>query len=62
MRMSSISHGPAYAGETRARAEWHSKDLEGIRLQFEVRTTPGHPIVLAKNHDSKVTKALFYGQ
>jgi acetylornithine deacetylase/succinyl-diaminopimelate desuccinylase-like protein len=61
VRMKSISTDPAYAGETRACAEWHSKDLEGIGFASEVRDTPGHPIVLAKNHDAAGTKVLFYG-
>ncbi|MCF1709092.1 M20/M25/M40 family metallo-hydrolase [Tabrizicola sp. J26] len=61
VRIKSISTDPAYAGETRACAEWHSKDLEAIGFKSEVRDTPGHPIVLAKNHDAKGTKVLFYG-
>lgn len=61
VRMKSISTDPAYAGETRACAEWHSKDLETIGFKSEVRDTPGHPVVLAKNHDAKGTKVLFYG-
>ncbi|PZR01059.1 MAG: hypothetical protein DI533_07450 [Cereibacter sphaeroides] len=61
VRMKSISTDPAYAGETRACAEWHSKDLEAIGFKSEVRNTPGHPIVLAKSHDAKGTKVLFYG-
>ncbi len=61
VRMKSISTDPAYAGETRACAEWHSKDLEAIGFKSEVRDTPGHPIVLGKNHDAKGTKVLFYG-
>jgi acetylornithine deacetylase/succinyl-diaminopimelate desuccinylase-like protein len=61
VRMKSISTDPAYAAETRACAEWHSRDLEEIGFASEVRDTPGHPIVLAKNHDAKGTKVLFYG-
>lgn len=61
VRMKSISTDPAYAAETRACAEWHSRDLEEIGFASEVRDTPGHPIVLAKNHDANGTKVLFYG-
>ncbi len=61
VRMKSISTDPAYAAETRACAEWHSRDLAEIGFASEVRDTPGHPIVLAKNHDAKGTKVLFYG-
>jgi acetylornithine deacetylase/succinyl-diaminopimelate desuccinylase-like protein len=61
VQMKSISTDPAYAGETRACAEWHSKDLAAIGFASEVRDTPGHPVVLAKNHDAQGTKVLFYG-
>ena len=61
VRMKSISTDPAYAAETRANAEWHSSDLATIGFASEVRDTPGHPIVLAKNHDASGTKVLFYG-
>ncbi len=61
VRMKSISTDPAFASETRACAAWHSKDLETIGFQSAVRETPGHPIVLAKNHDAAGTKVLFYG-
>ncbi len=61
VRLKSISTDPAYAAETRACAEWHSKDLETIGFASEVRDTPGHPIVLAKNHEAEGTKVLFYG-
>ena len=59
VRLKSISTDPAYAAETRACAEWHSKDLETIGFASEVRDTPGHPIVLAKNHEAEGTKVLF---
>lgn len=61
VRMKSISTDPAYAAETRACAEWHSADLESIGFRSELRDTPGHPVVLAKNHDAVGTRVLFYG-
>lgn len=61
VRLKSISTDPAYAGETRACAQWHSNDLASIGFHSEVRETPGHPVVLAKNHEAKGTKILFYG-
>jgi len=61
VRMKSISTDPAYAAETRACAEWHSRDLETIGFKSEVRDTPGHPVVLAKDHNAQGTKVLFYG-
>ncbi|MCU0789440.1 MAG: M20/M25/M40 family metallo-hydrolase [Nitratireductor sp.] len=61
VRLKSISTDPAYAAETRACAEWHSKDLASIGFKSDVRDTPGHPIVLATDHAAKGTKVLFYG-
>jgi len=61
IRIKSISTDPAFAAETRACAEWHSADLASIGFASEVRDTPGHPIVLAKQHDAEGTKVLFYG-
>jgi acetylornithine deacetylase/succinyl-diaminopimelate desuccinylase-like protein len=61
VRMKSISTDPAYAAETRACAEWHSADLASIGFTSAVRDTPGHPVVLATNHDAKGTRVLFYG-
>lgn len=61
VRLKSISTDPAYAGETRACAQWHSNDLASIGFVSELRDTPGHPIVLAKSHAAKGTKILFYG-
>ena len=61
VRMKSISTDPAYAAETRACAEWHSRDLETIGFASSVRETPGHPIVLATNHEAAGTRVLFYG-
>ena len=61
VRLKSISTDPAYAGETRACAEWHSADLAAIGFQSGLRDTPGHPIVLAKDHSAEGTKVLFYG-
>ena len=39
LRLKSISTDPAYAGETRACAEWHAADLASIRLR---RDRAGH--------------------
>ncbi|WP_353142522.1 M20/M25/M40 family metallo-hydrolase [Paracoccus sp. (in: a-proteobacteria)] len=61
VRMKSISTDPAYAAETRRCAEWHAQDLAAIGFASEVRDTPGHPLVLAKDHDAPGMKVLFYG-
>jgi acetylornithine deacetylase/succinyl-diaminopimelate desuccinylase-like protein len=52
VRLKSISTDPAYAAETRKCAEWHAADLASIGFKAEVRDTPGHPIVLAKEHSA----------
>jgi hypothetical protein len=61
VRLKSISTDPAYAAETRKCAEWHAADLASIGFKAEVRETPGHPVVLAKEHSATGTKVLFYG-
>jgi acetylornithine deacetylase/succinyl-diaminopimelate desuccinylase-like protein len=61
IRLKSISTDPAFAAETRACAEWHAADLQSIGFDASVRDTPGHPVVLAKNHQAAGTKILFYG-
>ncbi|MCX7301384.1 MAG: M20/M25/M40 family metallo-hydrolase [Rhodobacterales bacterium] len=61
IRLKSISTDPAYAAETRACAEWHAADLQSIGFDASVRDTPGHPVVLAKHHQTAGTRILFYG-
>ncbi|WP_420024447.1 hypothetical protein ACN9JG_17455 (plasmid) [Cereibacter azotoformans] len=62
VRMKSISTDPAHAAETRRCAEWHAADQEGIGFASELRETPGHPVVLARDHDAAGTRILFYGR
>lgn len=61
MRLKSISTDPAYAGETRACAEWHAADLREIGFDASVRDTPGHPIVVGHQRPSGAPSVLFYG-
>ena len=57
----SISTDPAYADECRQAAEWLVEDLKTIGFEARAEPTEGHPIVLAKNHDSDGPHVLFYG-
>jgi acetylornithine deacetylase/succinyl-diaminopimelate desuccinylase-like protein len=61
MRLRSISTDPAYAGETRACAEWHAADLAGIGFAAAVRDTPGHPMVVGHLHEGDGPRILFHG-
>jgi acetylornithine deacetylase/succinyl-diaminopimelate desuccinylase-like protein len=61
LRLKSISTDPAYAGETRACAEWHAADLAAIGFDAAVRDTPGHPMVVAHDREAKGPSMLFYG-
>jgi acetylornithine deacetylase/succinyl-diaminopimelate desuccinylase-like protein len=61
VRLKSISTDPAYSAEVAACAEWHRRDLEGIGFQAALHATPGHPVVLAKDHAAGGRRVLFYG-
>jgi acetylornithine deacetylase/succinyl-diaminopimelate desuccinylase-like protein len=61
LRLKSISTDPAYAGETRACAEWHAADLASIGFDADVRDTPGHPMVLGHDREAAGPSLLFYG-
>ncbi|HEV2897106.1 MAG TPA: M20/M25/M40 family metallo-hydrolase [Pseudaminobacter sp.] len=63
LRIKSISTDPAYAAECRRAAEWLVADLTSIGFDASVRSTPGHPMVVA-HHDGPTPDAphvLFYG-
>lgn len=47
LRIPSISTDPAYAAECRRAAEWLAADLASLGFDASVRTTPGHPMVVA---------------
>jgi acetylornithine deacetylase/succinyl-diaminopimelate desuccinylase-like protein len=65
LRIQSISTDPAYADACRAAAEYVAADLKNIGFAAEVRSTPGHPIVVGKagngTDDGKHPRVLFYG-
>nr|WP_306422364.1 M20/M25/M40 family metallo-hydrolase [Geminicoccus harenae] len=61
LRIRSISTDPAYAAECRACAEWHAVDLRAIGFDADVRTTPGHPMVVGHDRAASGPSALFYG-
>jgi acetylornithine deacetylase/succinyl-diaminopimelate desuccinylase-like protein len=63
LRIKSISTDPAHAAECRRAAEWLVADLTSIGFDASVRSTPGHPMVVA-HHDGPAPDAphvLFYG-
>ncbi|MGF1552849.1 MAG: M20/M25/M40 family metallo-hydrolase [Paracoccaceae bacterium] len=61
LRVPSISTDPAYAPACRQAAEWLADDLAAMGFEARAHETPGHPIVLAADHDSDGPHLLFYG-
>ncbi|MFO1107274.1 MAG: M20/M25/M40 family metallo-hydrolase [Amaricoccus sp.] len=61
LRIPSISTDPAYAADCRSCAEALSADLVSLGFEASARPTPGHPIVLAKDHKAGGAPVLFYG-
>ena len=49
LRFPSISADPAHASDVRACAGWLRDRLAAMGLSSEIRDTPGHPVVLARN-------------
>jgi len=63
LRIKSISTDPAYKDDCHKAAEWLVAYLRDIGFDASVRTTPGHPMVVA-HHDganSSAPHVLFYG-
>ena len=63
IRIPSVSTDPAHAGDCRRAAEWLVADLRSIGFDAGLRTTPGHPMVVA-HHDGPSPASphvLFYG-
>ncbi len=56
----SISTDPAYAGEVRRAADLLVADLSTLGFDASVRTTPGHPMVVAHDHQAAGPHVLFY--
>lgn len=63
LRIQSISTDPAYAAECRKAAEWLVRDLKTIGFDASVRTTAGHPMVVAHHAGPSPDSphVLFYG-
>lgn len=62
LRFPSISTDSRHAGDVRACAEWLVAKLTGMGLTAELHTTPGHPVVVARNaHVSGRRTVLIYG-
>lgn len=64
LRIESVSTDPAYAKQCEAAANWCAQTLKDIGFSASVRTTTGHPMVVA--HDRKTVPpgmphVLFYG-
>ncbi len=62
LRFPSVSTDPQHKPAVRANAEWLVHKLRGIGLSAELRETPGHPIVLARNaHKPGRRTVMIYG-
>lgn len=63
LRIESISTDPAYDDACDAAADMLVSDLASIGFTAEKRTTPGHPMVVAKDHSAgpDAPHFLFYG-
>lgn len=62
LRIRSISTDPEFAAECRKAAEWLAEDLKSIGFEASIRSTPGHPMVVA-HHEGPAGSPhiLFYG-
>jgi acetylornithine deacetylase/succinyl-diaminopimelate desuccinylase-like protein len=61
LRIKSISTDPAYREQCAAAASHVAKDLASIGFEAGVRSTGGHPAVLAKRNGASGPHVLFYG-
>ena len=63
LRIPSVSTDPAYTAQCRRAADWLVGELKGLGYEAEVRSTPGHPIVVghAKAKRKDAPHVLFYG-
>jgi len=62
LKIPSVSTKPEHAADMRMCAQWLVDKLRSARLDAQIRSTPGHPIVLAKNeHRAGRPTILFYG-
>src|SRR5262245_42277192 len=64
LRIQSVSTDPAYAAQCKAAAEFVAKDLTSLGFDASLRSTGGHPAVVAKANgagNGKAPHVLFYG-
>ncbi|MFD2206826.1 dipeptidase [Kiloniella antarctica] len=62
VRIESISTDPAYKAECQKAAEWLERELVALKFDASVRSTPGHPMVVAHTPDqAEGPHVLFYG-
>lgn len=58
----SVSTNPEHAGDCRRAAQWLADQLSHAAMEAAVMSTPGHPVVVAKNkHKPGRPTVLFYG-
>ncbi|GIL39309.1 dipeptidase [Roseiterribacter gracilis] len=50
LRIPSVSTDPAFAGDIKHAAEWLQTELSALGFAVEIRPTPNHPVVIAKDH------------
>src|SRR5579862_31432 len=62
LRFPSVSTDKAYAANVAQCAQWLVELLKEVGLDVRLHTTPGHPIVVAKNeHKANRRTVLIYG-
>jgi acetylornithine deacetylase/succinyl-diaminopimelate desuccinylase-like protein len=63
LRIKSISADPAFAEDCKQAAEHLAKDIASLGFTAEVRSTAGHPAIVAKSngHHEDAPHVLFYG-
>jgi len=62
LRFPSVSTDASYAGKVKECADWLAKKLKSIGLEAELVTTPGHPVVWARNkHREGRRTVVIYG-
>ncbi|MCB1488398.1 MAG: M20/M25/M40 family metallo-hydrolase, partial [Bauldia sp.] len=62
LRIESISTDPAYRDNVRSAADWLAAELTGLGFDASVRSTTGHPMVVAHDKgEAPGPHVLFYG-
>lgn len=61
LRIPSISTDPAHTADCKMAAEWLSAELSALGFDASVRSTAGHPMVVAHDLSAEGPHVLFYG-